>query len=178
MPNTPAHARHLSIVSMPGTWLAHPPTRLISALYPRLAHDKHTRPGASSQHCIHAWHMVSTPAHARHLSVVSMPGTWYASSQHCIHACHMVSTPARARHLSTGPWLARQAPPPTRVISAALYPCLPHGKHTRPRASSQHCRHAWQMISTPTHARHLSMCPRLAHAKHTCPRTSSQHCIC
>ena len=113
MISTPAHARHFSIVPMPGTWYAHAPTRVISALYPGLAHNKRTHPRASSQHCIHAWHMVRTPAHARHLSA---------------HA-----------------------------LISALYPCLPHGKHTRP-------------------VRRLSMYPCLAHGKRTRPRAPSQHC--
>ena len=91
------HARHmvrtpvqLSTVSMPGTWSEHPlklPLKRRSALYPRQAHGKkalypcqahrkHGKNTRSTQHCIHARHMVRTPAQSHLLSTVSMPGTW------------------------------------------------------------------------------------------------------
>ena len=65
-----------STAPTPGTWVAHSPTRVISALCTCPAADWHTRSRASSQHCTHAWHMASIPAHARHLSTVHMPVTW------------------------------------------------------------------------------------------------------
>ena len=70
---------------------------------------------------------------------------------------HMVSTPAHA-HV------------------AQVYLCLAHGKHTRPRASSQHCTHAWHMVSAPAHAHVAQMYLCLADGKHTRSRASSQHC--
>ena len=48
---------------------------------------------------------------------------------------------------------------------AALCPCLAHGKHTRPRASS-----------AAAHARVAQMYVFLSHTQHTRSRASSQHC--
>ena len=88
----------------------------------------------------HAWHMVSTPAHAH---VAQIP---------CL--AHGKHTHPRARRsdATTGTW---QAHPPTRMPLkrtlawhmpstpahahvAQTHPCLAHGKHTRPRACRSH----------------------------------------
>ena len=47
----------------------------LTALHACLAHDKHTRSSAPAQHCVHAWHMISTPAQVRPRSTAYMPGT-------------------------------------------------------------------------------------------------------
>ena len=108
--------------------------RVMAELYPCL---KHTRPRASSQHC----------AHARHLDRHTRSR---ASSQHCTHAWHMVSTPAHAHVAQMSgtqkpAWHMVSAPAHSHV--AQMYLCLAHGKHTRSRASSQQCTHAWHMVS-------------------------------
>ena len=125
-----AHANHTRarVAHMrPCLAQANPPTRTSLKTHPCLAHGKHTRPRACRSHawqhapmpgaweahpptrmsmkCTHAWHTVSTPAHARvagmHpcLDRQAHPPTraWLK----CTHAWRMVSTPAHARVAQT-----------------------------------------------------------------------------
>ena len=136
----------LSTVSMPGTRSEHPLKRTRSALhpcqaharsalYPCQAHGKNTRSSAPAQHCIHARHMVRTPAQVHPLSTVSMPGT---RSEHPLKRTRSALHPCQAHARS------------------ALYPCQAHGKNTRSSAPAQHCIHARHMVRTPAQVHPLN----------------------
>ena len=124
-----------------------------SALHPCQAYGKNTPSSAPAQHCIHARHMVTTPA-----STASMPGKCQAYgnntrpsalAQHCIHARQMVRTPARARPLNTVSMPGKWYEHPLKRTRSALHPCQANGKRTRSNAPTQHCMHARHMMKTP-----------------------------
>ena len=82
--------------------------------------------------CTYVWRMVSTPAHARHLSTV------------ITHAWHMVSAPAHAHVAQMYSCLAHRP-------RASSQHCTHAWHMVSTRALAQHRTHASQMVRTPTH---------------------------